>query len=465
VTGRLFDKVWDRHLVATPEGEPPLLYIDLHLVHEVTSPQAFEGIEQAGRKVRRPDLTLATMDHDVPTTGLDRPIADPLAAEQIARLRRNCEQHGITLHGLGSIDQGIVHVIGPQLGLSQPGMTVVCGDSHTSTHGAMGALAFGIGTTEVEHVLATQTLRQAKPAAMAVTVDGDLAEGLTAKDLMLGIIRALGTSGGAGSVIEYRGAAIRALSMSGRMTVCNMSIEGGARAGMIAPDDTTFAFLEGRKHSPRGRLWERALDDWRSLATDPGAAFDHEIRVDAAALRPAVTWGTTPAQSVSIDDAVPDPASLTASARQAAERALAYMGLRPGTPIRDITVDAVFIGSCTNGRLADLRAAAEVVRGRKVHAGVRALVVPGSAQVKAEAEAEGLDRVFTGAGFEWRSSGCSMCLGMNGDILAPGERCASTSNRNFEGRQGPGGRTHLVSPAVAAATAVAGHFTLPADLS
>ncbi len=465
VTGRLFDKVWDRHLVASPQGEPSLLFIDLHLVHEVTSPQAFEGLELAGRPVRRPDLTLATMDHDVPTRGLDRPIADPLAAEQIARLRRNCAAHNITLHALGSIDQGIVHVIGPQLGLTQPGMTVVCGDSHTSTHGAFGALAFGIGTTEVEHVLATQTLRQAKPAAMAVTVDGDLAAGLTAKDLVLGIIRALGPGGGAGSVIEYRGAAVRALSMEGRMTVCNMSIEGGARAGMIAPDDTTFAFLQGRRHSPRGKLWEQALDDWRSLVTDEGAEFDHEIFVDAAALRPAVTWGTTPAQSVSIDDVVPEPESFaTPGQQQAAQRALTYMDLKPGTAIRDIGVDAVFIGSCTNGRLEDLRAAAEVVRGRKVHAGLRALVVPGSAAVKAEAEAEGLDQHFTQAGFEWRSAGCSMCLGMNGDIIAPGERCASTSNRNFEGRQGPGGRTHLVSPAVAAATAVAGHFTLPGDL-
>ena len=465
VTGRLFDKVWDRHLVASPQGEPPLLFIDLHLVHEVTSPQAFEGLELAGRPVRRPDLTLATMDHDVPTRGLDRPIADPLAAEQIARLRRNCAAHGITLHALGSIDQGIVHVIGPQLGLTQPGMTIVCGDSHTSTHGAFGALAFGIGTTEVEHVLATQTLRQTKPAAMSVTVEGDLAPGLTAKDLVLGIIRALGSGGGAGSVIEYRGAAIRALSMEGRMTVCNMSIEGGARAGLIGPDDTTFAFLEGRRHAPRGALWEQALDDWRELATEEGPVFDHEITVDAAALRPAVTWGTTPAQSVSIDDVVPEPGSFaTPGQQQAAQRALTYMNLKPGTAIRDVTVDAVFIGSCTNGRLEDLRAAAQVVRGRTVHAGVRALVVPGSARVKAEAEAEGLDQHFTKAGFEWRSAGCSMCLGMNGDIIAPGERCASTSNRNFEGRQGPGGRTHLVSPAVAAATAVAGHFTLPGDL-
>ncbi|HEY2689381.1 MAG TPA: 3-isopropylmalate dehydratase large subunit [Streptosporangiaceae bacterium] len=465
MTRRLFDKIWDRHLVASPPGEPALLYIDLHLIHEVTSPQAFEGIELAGRKVRRPDLTLATMDHDVPTIGLDKPIADPLAAEQIARLRRNCAEHGVTLHALGSIDQGIVHVIGPQLGLTQPGMTVVCGDSHTSTHGAFGALAFGIGTSEVEHVLATQTLRQVKPAAMAVTVDGELGPELTAKDLVLGIIRALGTGGGVGSVIEYRGPAVRALSMQGRMTVCNMSIEGGARAGMIAPDDTTFAWLEGRPHSPQGKLWEQALDDWRSLVTDEGAEFDREIHVNASALRPAVTWGTNPAQSVTIDDAVPDPASMSTPAlQQAAERALTYMNLTPGTAIRDITVDAVFIGSCTNGRLEDLRAAADVVRGRKVSPGVRALVVPGSARVKAEAEAEGLDRYFTDAGFEWRSAGCSMCLGMNGDILAPGERSASTSNRNFEGRQGPGGRTHLVSPAVAAATAVAGHFTLPGDL-
>jgi len=465
MTARLFDKVWDRHVVASPDGEPALLYIDLHLVHEVTSPQAFEGLKLAGRRVRRPDLTLATMDHDVPTIGLDKPIADPLAAEQIARLKENCAEHGITLHALGSANQGIVHVIGPQLGLTQPGMTVVCGDSHTSTHGAFGALAFGIGTTEVEHVLATQTLRQSKPKAMAVTVDGDLPVTCTAKDLVLDIIRALGVGGGAGSVIEYRGDAIRALSMEGRMTVCNMSIEGGARAGMIAPDDTTFAYLEGRKHAPRGTDWERALEDWRSLVTDDGAKFDKEIRLDASSLRPAVTWGTTPAQSVSIDDVVPEPDSAaTPAARQAAERALTYMDLKPGTAIRDIAVDTVFIGSCTNGRLEDLRAAAEVIRGRKVHADVRALVVPGSALVKALAEEEGLDKQFTDAGFEWRSAGCSMCLGMNGDILSPGERSASTSNRNFEGRQGPGGRTHLVSPAVAAATAVAGHFTMPADL-
>jgi 3-isopropylmalate/(R)-2-methylmalate dehydratase large subunit len=462
---RLFDKVWERHLVASPDGEPPLLYIDLHLVHEVTSPQAFEGLELAGRRVRRPDLTVATMDHDVPTLNPEGPIADPLAAEQMARLRKNCEAHGITLYPLGSAEQGVVHVIGPQLGLTQPGMTVVCGDSHTSTHGAFGALAFGIGTTEVEHVLATQTLRQVKPASMAVTIDGDLPPGVTAKDLVLGIIAEIGTNGGTGTVIEYRGEAIRGLDMAGRMTVCNMSIEGGARAGMIAPDDTTFAFLEGRQHSPKGAAWERALDDWRSLLTDEGAVFDREVRIDASTLRPVVTWGTNPAQSVSIDGVVPDPASFATQAEQhAVERALTYMGLAPGTAIRDISVDTVFIGSCTNGRLADLQAAASVVRGRRVSDGVRAIVVPGSARVKAEAEAEGLDAVFRAAGFEWRSAGCSMCLGMNGDILAPGERSASTSNRNFEGRQGPGGRTHLVSPAMAAATAVAGRFATPGDL-
>ncbi|HEX6933103.1 MAG TPA: 3-isopropylmalate dehydratase large subunit [Streptosporangiaceae bacterium] len=461
---RLFDKVWQRHLVASPDGEPPLLYIDLHLVHEVTSPQAFEGRDLAGRTVRRPDLTVATMDHDVPT--LPGPVTDPLAAEQMARLRKNCEAHGITLYPLGSAEQGVVHVIGPQLGLTQPGMTVVCGDSHTSTHGAFGALAFGIGTTEVEHVLATQTLRQAKPAAMAVTVDGELPDGVTAKDLVLGIIAEIGTGGGTGSVIEYRGEAVRGLDMAGRMTVCNMSIEAGARAGMIAPDEVTFAFLEGRQHSPRaGAQWERALDDWRSLVTDEGAVFEKEVRIDAASLRPVVTWGTNPAQSVSIDGVVPDPASFgTPAQRKAAERALEYMGLTPGTAVRDISVDTVFIGSCTNGRLADLRAAASVIRGRKVSRGVRAIVVPGSARVKAEAEAEGLDEVFRTAGFEWRSAGCSMCLGMNGDILAPRERSASTSNRNFEGRQGPGGRTHLVSPAMAAATAVAGRFAAPGDL-
>jgi 3-isopropylmalate/(R)-2-methylmalate dehydratase large subunit len=462
---RLFDKVWERHLVAAPDGEPPLLYIDLHLIHEVTSPQAFEGLDLAGRQVRRPDLTVATMDHDVPTLNPLGPITDPLAAEQIARLRKNCDAHGITLYPLGHAEQGVVHVIGPQLGLTQPGMTIVCGDSHTSTHGAFGALAFGIGTTEVEHVLATQTLRQAKPAAMAVTVDGDLPADVTAKDVVLGIIAEVGVSGATGTVIEYRGAAIRALDMAGRMTVCNMSIEAGARAGVIAPDDTTFAFLHGRPHAPQGKEWERALDDWRTLPTDEGAVFDREVRIDAAALRPTVTWGTNPAQSTGIDGAVPDPASFATDAeRAAAERALRYMGLAPGTAIRDIAVDTVFIGSCTNSRLADLRAAAGVLRGRRVRGDVRAIVVPGSARVKAEAEAEGLDAVFIAAGFEWRSAGCSMCLAMNGDTLAPGERSASTSNRNFEGRQGPGGRTHLVSPVVAAATAVAGRFAVPSDL-
>jgi 3-isopropylmalate/(R)-2-methylmalate dehydratase large subunit len=383
----------------------------------------------------------------------------------MARLRKNCEAHDITLYPLGNAEQGVVHVIGPQLGLTQPGMTVVCGDSHTSTHGAFGALAFGIGTTEVEHVLATQTLRQVKPQAMAVTVDGALPDGVTAKDLVLGIIAEIGTGGGAGSVIEYRGEAVRALDMAGRMTVCNMSIEAGARAGMIAPDDTTFAFLEGRPHAPKGAEWERALDDWRSLATDEHASFDREVRIDAASLRPVVTWGTNPAQSVSIDGVVPDPSAFgSPGQQQAAQRALEYMGLAPGTAVRDIAVDTVFIGSCTNGRLADLRAAAGVLRGRTISPTVRAIVVPGSARVKAEAEAEGLDEVFRAAGFEWRSAGCSMCLGMNGDILAPRERSASTSNRNFEGRQGPGGRTHLVSPAMAAATAVAGRFAVPADL-
>ncbi len=434
-------------------------------MHEVTSPQAFEGLELAGRTVRRPDLTVATMDHDVPTLNPDGPITDPLAAEQMARLRKNCEAHGITLYPLGSAEQGVVHVIGPQLGLTQPGMTVVCGDSHTSTHGAFGALAFGIGTTEVEHVLATQTLRQTKPAAMAVTVDGQLPDGVTAKDLVLGIIAEIGTHGGTGHVIEYRGEAIRSLDMAGRMTVCNMSIEAGARAGMIAPDDTTFAFLEGRQHSPKGKDWERALDDWRSLVTDEGATFDREVRLDAAALRPVVTWGTNPGQSVTIDGAVPDPASFaTAAEQQAAQRALDVHGAhrghgdarhRRGRGLHRLVHQRQARRPAGGGRSAG---------GRKVSDGVKAIVVPGSARVKLEAEAEGLDQVFKEAGFEWRGAGCSMCLGMNGDILAPGERSASTSNRNFEGRQGPGGRTHLVSPAMAAATAVAGHFATPGDL-
>ncbi len=461
----LSEKVWDRHVVHHEEGQPDLLYVDLHLVHEVTSPQAFEGLRLAGRGVRRPDLTLATMDHNVPTVDIDQPIADPVSRAQVEMLRRNCEEFGVRLFPMGSPDQGIVHVIGPQLGLTQPGMTIVCGDSHTSTHGAFGALAFGIGTSEIEHVLATQTLPQSRPGTMAVTVDGELPAGVTAKDVVLGIIARIGTGGGAGSVIEYRGSTIRSLSMEGRMTVCNMSIEAGARAGMVAPDETTFAYLDGRPHAPRGKAWEAALDEWRSLRTDDDAAFDKEVEIAASDLRPSVSWGTNPAQSVTIDDTVPEPAAFAdPDRRDAAERALRYMDLRPGTPIREIEVDTVFIGSCTNARLEDLRAAAEVVRGRRVREGLRALVVPGSMRVKADAEAEGLDDVFRSAGFEWREAGCSMCLGMNPDVLRPGERCASTSNRNFEGRQGRGGRTHLVSPEVAAATAVTGRFTTPADL-
>ena len=462
----LADKVWDRHVVRRAEGEPDLLYIDLHLVHEVTSPQAFDGLRMAGRGVRRPDLTVATMDHNVPTTQLNGPIEDPISARQMEVLAANCAEFGIRLFPMGDAHQGIVHIIGPELGLTQPGMTIVCGDSHTSTHGAFGALAFGIGTSEVEHVLATQSLPQLRPKTMAVTVDGVLPPGVTPKDLVLAIIGQIGTGGGMGHVIEYRGPAVWALSMEGRMTVCNMSIEAGARAGMVAPDDTTFAYLEGRPHAPQGRAWESALDDWRSLATDPGSRFDREVKIDGAALTPYVSWGTNPSQVVPIAGSVPSPDDLgEPSAREAAQRALAYMGLHAGTAVRDIPVDTVFIGSCTNGRIEDLRAAAEVLRGRRVAASVRALVVPGSAQVKAQAEGEGLDAIFTSAGFEWRNPGCSMCLAMNPDKLAPGERSASTSNRNFEGRQGRGGRTHLVSPDVAAATAVAGHFAAPADLS
>jgi 3-isopropylmalate/(R)-2-methylmalate dehydratase large subunit len=415
--------------------------------------------------VRRPDLTLATMDHNVPTVDIDKPVADQVSARQMEALSANCAEFGIRLLPMGDPGQGIVHIIGPQMGLTQPGLTIVCGDSHTSTHGAFGALAFGIGTSEVEHVLATQTLPQTKPGTMAVTVEGELPEGVTAKDVILAVIARIGTSGGVGSVIEYRGSAIRSLSMEGRMTVCNMSIEAGARAGLVAPDDTTFAYLEGRPHAPKGKAWEAALDSWRSLPTDPDAAFDKEVVIDVAALTPYVSWGTNPAQTVPIDEAVPDPDSFAEpTAREAARRALAYMDLRPGTALRDIAVDTVFLGSCTNSRIEDLRLAAGVLRGRKVKEGLRALVVPGSMEVKAAAEAEGLDAVFKAAGFEWREAGCSMCLGMNPDILSPGERCASTSNRNFEGRQGPGGRTHLVSPAVAAATAVTGRFTTPADL-
>jgi 3-isopropylmalate/(R)-2-methylmalate dehydratase large subunit len=461
----LSEKVWERHVVRSAPGEPDLLYIDLHLVHEVTSPQAFDGLRLHGRTVRRPDLSVATMDHNVPTVDVDRPIADPVSARQIEVLAANCEEFGIRLHAMGDPGQGIVHIIGPEQGLTLPGMTIVCGDSHTSTHGAFGALAFGIGTSEVEHVLATQTLPQARPGTMAVTVDGDLPAGVTAKDVVLSIIARIGTGGGIGSIIEYRGSAIRGLSMEGRMTVCNMSIEAGARAGLVAPDDTTFAYLEGRPYAPRGAAWEEALDDWRSLATDPDAGFDREVTLDAAALRPSVSWGTNPGQTVTIDDVVPDPDSFDdPHAREAARLALRYMGLQAGTPMRAIAVDTVFIGSCTNSRLEDLRAAATVVDGRAVRDGLRALVVPGSQRVKAEAEAEGLDAVFRAAGFEWREPGCSMCLAMNPDKLEPGERCASTSNRNFEGRQGKGGRTHLVSPAVAAATAVAGRLATPEEL-
>jgi 3-isopropylmalate/(R)-2-methylmalate dehydratase large subunit len=462
----LSEKVWDDHVVRVAEGEPDLLFIDLHLVHEVTSPQAFDGLRLAGRPVRRPDLTVATADHNVPTTDIDQPVADPISARQLEVLSANCAEFGITLYPRGHARQGIVHVIGPELGLTLPGMTIVCGDSHTSTHGAFGALAFGIGTSEVEHVLATQTLPQPRPGTMSVTVEGDLPPGVTAKDVILAIIGRIGTGGGIGYVIEYRGSAIRSLSMEGRMTVCNMSIEGGARAGMIAPDDTTFSYLEGRPYAPTGKAWEAALDHWRALGTDDGASFDQLVEIDTAALVPHVSWGTNPAQVRPITSVVPDPSEFADPAeREAAQRALTYMDLVAGTPIRDIAVDTVFIGSCTNSRIEDLRAAAAVVEGRRVKPGLRALVVPGSRQVKAQAEAEGLDRVFSSAGFEWREAGCSMCLAMNPDKLAPGERSASTSNRNFEGRQGRGGRTHLVSPAVAAATAVAGHLATPADLN
>jgi len=461
----LAEKVWDAHVVRRAEGEPDLLYVDLHLVHEVTSPQAFEGLRLAGRRVRRPDLAIATEDHNVPTTDIGRPIADPVSRTQVETLRRNCAEFGIRLHSMGDANQGIVHVIGPQLGLTQPGMTAVCGDSHTSTHGAFGALAFGIGTSEVEHVLATQTLPLARPKTMAVTVEGDLPPGATAKDLVLAVIARIGTGGGQGHVIEYRGSAVRALSMEGRMTVCNMSIEAGARAGMVAPDETTFAYLLGRPHAPKDADWDDAVAYWRSLRTDDDATFDTEVRLDAADITPYVTWGTNPAQGVPLGANVPDPAAMIdAAAREAAERALAYMGLRAGTPMREVTVDTVFIGSCTNGRIEDLRAAAEVLRDQRVAGGVRVLVVPGSMAVKAQAESEGLDAVFTAAGAQWRSAGCSMCLGMNPDTMAAGERSASTSNRNFEGRQGRGSRTHLVSPAVAAATAVAGHLAAPTDL-
>ena len=461
----LSEKLWDRHVVRSTEGEPDLLYIDMHLVHEVTSPQAFDGLRVAGRAVRRPDLTVATADHNVPTIGINLPIADPISATQVSMLTKNCAEFGVKLYPMADPGQGIVHVIGPELGITQPGMTIVCGDSHTSTHGAFGALAFGIGTSEVEHVLATQSLPQQRPKTMAITIDGELPAGVTAKDVILAVIGRIGTGGGIGHIVEYRGSAIRALSMEGRMTVCNMSIEAGAKAGMIAPDDTTFAYIEGRSHAPKGALWEQALADWRTLPTDPGASFDKEVVLDGAAIRPHVSWGTNPGQVVAIDELVPDPAAFDEpGARDAAARALKYMGLEPGTSMRDIRVDTVFIGSCTNSRIEDLRLAATVVEGRRVRPGMRAMVVPGSMRVRAQAEREGLDAVFKDAGFEWRAAGCSMCLGMNPDQLRPGERCASTSNRNFEGRQGPGGRTHLVSPAVAAATAIAGTFATPGEL-
>jgi len=456
----LFEKVWQQHVVVEPQGEPTLLYIDLQLLHEVTSPQAFEGLRLAGRKVRRPDRSIATVDHNVPTTIEGRlHIVDQIAATQIATLRANCAEFGIELYDVDSREQGIVHVIGPELGITKPGMTIVCGDSHTSTHGAFGALAFGIGTSEVEHVLATQTLPQSKPKTFRISVEGELPRGVTAKDIILAIIGQIGTDGATGCVVEYAGSAIRALSVEGRMTVCNMSIEAGARAGMIAPDEKTFAYLQGRRFSPKGEEWERAVEEWRKLPSDPGAKFDRELVIDAATLVPYVSWGTSPGMVAPITSAVPDPAAASSEQeRKSLERALEYMGLQPKTRLDAIEIDRVFIGSCTNSRIEDLRAAARIAAGYKVSTHVSAMVVPGSQAVKAQAEKEGLDRIFLDAGFEWREPGCSMCLGMNPDILAPGERCASTSNRNFEGRQGRGGRTHLVSPEMAAAAAIAGHF-------
>ncbi|HKV33059.1 MAG TPA: 3-isopropylmalate dehydratase large subunit [Pyrinomonadaceae bacterium] len=454
----LFDKLWQAHVVREADGEPTLLYIDLHLIHEVTSPQAFAGLRQAGRTVRRPDLTFGTVDHNVPTTDRSLPIADAVAANQVETLRRNCKEFNIELFDIYSPEQGIVHVIGPELGLTQPGMTIVCGDSHTSTHGAFGALAFGIGTSEVEHVLATQCLPQNKPRTMRVHTTGALPEGVTAKDLALSIIGKIGTDGATGYVIEYTGEAVRALSMEARMTLCNMSIEAGARAGMIAPDETTFAYLKGRRFAPE--QWEKAVSHWRTFVSDDDAVFDATVEIDASRLEPFVTWGTSPGMVVPVTSHVPDPADVTNSSdRQAAERALEYMALAPRTSIQDIRIDRAFIGSCTNARIEDLRAAARVVRGYRISSTVSAMVVPGSQEVKREAEREGLDRIFSEAGFEWREAGCSMCLGMNADVLEPGERCASTSNRNFEGRQGRGGRTHLVSPMMAAAAAIKGHFT------
>jgi len=455
----MFEKIWDDHLVCFPADEPACLYIDLHLVHEVTSPQAFEGLRLAGRSVRRPNLTFATIDHNVPTTGDRRIIKDLIAAQQIDVLRRNCADHHIQLLDVDSAEQGIVHVIGPELGLTKPGMTIVCGDSHTSTHGAFGALAFGIGTSEVEHVLATQCLRQQKPCTMQIEVSGNLAHGVTAKDLALGVIASIGAAGATGYVIEYSGPAVRGLSMEGRMTLCNMSIEAGARAGMVAPDETTFQYLEGRRYAPRGSAWSEAIEYWKTLPTDDGAPFDQGVEIDATTLAPFVTWGTSPGMVVPVSGRIPDSDSLPSHVEpKSAERALDYMGLKPGTPIQEISIDRVFIGSCTNARLDDLRSAAKVAHGYKVHPRVQAMVVPGSQSVKRAAESEHLDQIFRAAGFEWREPGCSMCLAMNSDTLSPQQRCASTSNRNFEGRQGPGGRTHLVSPAMAAAAAVAGHF-------
>ena len=461
----LAEKVWDAHVVRAVDGEPDLLYIDLHLVHEVTSPQAFEGLRMNGRRVRRPDLTLATEDHNTPTLNILEPIADPVSRTQVETLRRNAAEFGIRLHSLGDRDQGVVHIIGPQLGVTQPGMTIVCGDSHTSTHGAFGALAFGIGTSEVEHVLATQTLPQKKPRMMAVNINGDLPPGVTAKDVVLALIAKVGTGGGQGYIVEYRGCTIEKLSMEGRMTICNMSIEWGAKAGMIAPDETTLAYLKGRPHAPEGADWDAAVEYWKTLRSDDDAHFDAQVDIDATRLTPFVTWGTNPGHGVPLGGVVPAPEDFDSEVEQAtARRALEYMDLTPGTPMREIAVNAVFLGSCTNGRIEDLRLAASVLRGRRIAEGVRMLVVPGSARVRIQAELEGLDKIFLASGAEWRAAGCSMCLGMNPDQLSPGERSASTSNRNFEGRQGKGGRTHLVSPAVAAATAVTGYLAAPADL-
>ena len=459
MTKTLYDKIWDAHIVHQERGKPALIYVDLHLIHEVTSPQAFEGLRLSGRKVRRPDLTFATVDHAIPTRNRHLPIADPIAAKQVETLRRNCSDFGVPLFDLDRIEQGIVHVFGPEQGLTRPGMTIVCGDSHTATHGAFGALAFGIGTSEVEHVLATQVLQQSKAKNMLIDVTGDLGFGVTAKDLILAIINKIGTAGGTGYVIEYAGDAIRSLSMEGRMTVCNMSIEGGARAGLIAPDEKTFEYLKGRTFVPQGDEWDRSVEYWKTMPTDARAAFDKTIKIDAASLSPYVTWGTSPEMSVPVEDAIPDPAAIAdETKRRSYERALEYMALEPARSISSIGIDRVFIGSCTNSRIEDLREAARVLQGYKVSGDVNAMVVPGSGLVKKQAEEEGLARVFVDAGFEWRDAGCSMCLAMNDDVLADGERCASTSNRNFEGRQGRGGRTHLVSPAMAAAAAVAGHF-------